>query len=111
MKALLKSYGEVVGKAVLLVPNIELSSDENNVKTITFQDHCTSHKLCEAKFSFPSARHIAPLSTHVIELAFESVVVEIIGEALQLAMLVEINSGVVSESIVDLAVVKRPCAD
>lgn len=64
-----------------------------------------------SKFSFPSARHIVPLSTHVIELAFESVVVEIIGEALQLAMLVEIISGVVSESIVDLAVVKRPCVD
>ena len=43
--------------------------------------------------------------THFIEFAFESVVVEITGEVLQLEMLVEIESGVVSESIEDLAVV------
>lgn len=43
--------------------------------------------------------------THFIEFAFESVVVEIIGDVLQLAVLVEIESGVVSESIDDLAVV------
>lgn len=46
-----------------------------------------------------------PLLTHFIEFAFESVVVEIIGDVLQLAVLVEIESGVVSESIDDLAVV------
>lgn len=45
-----------------------------------------------------------PLFTHFIEFAFESVVVEIIGDVLQLAVLVEIESGVVSASIDDLAV-------
>jgi hypothetical protein len=41
----------------------------------------------------------------LIEFAFESVVVDIIGDVLQFAMLVEIDNGVVSESIDDLAVV------
>lgn len=48
---------------------------------------------------------------HFIEFAFESVVVEMMGDVLQLAMLVEIDNGVVSESIDDLAVVYKLCVD
>lgn len=54
------------------------------------------------KVFFPLVEVIA---THFIEFAFESVVVDIIGDVLQLAMLVEIDNGVVSESIDDFAVV------
>lgn len=48
--------------------------------------------------------------THLIEFAFESVVVEMMGDVLQLAILVEIDNGVVIDSN-DLAVVYKDGAD
>ena len=53
------------------------------------------HAICNLNFLF----------THFIEFVFESVVVDIIGDVLQFATLVEIDNGVVSESMDDFAVV------
>lgn len=89
MKALLKSYGDVVGNAIDRVElKIELRKWKKRKKIFS---------------AFWESQEIS--QTHFIEFAFESVVVEMIGDVLQLAVLVEIDNGVVSESIDDFAVV------
>jgi hypothetical protein len=102
MKALVKSYGDVVGNAMDLVElKIELKGRKKC--SIRFQGYLHRQPSCE--LHNPYKYFETSPSTHLIEFAFESVVVEIIGDVLQLAMLVEIDSGVVRGSIVDLAVV------
>lgn len=114
MKALLKSYGDVVvGNAMDLV---ELKSElrEEKCKHVLTISRAfallTPFWMQEIKFLSTHTRvltyfHKFTPSTYLIEFAFESVVVDIIGDVLQLAMLVEIDNGVVSESIDDFAVV------
>lgn len=110
INALLKSYGDVVGKATDLVdPKIELWV--NKQKKMSFQGHTFNPSAIE-KGNFPArTRRNVNEKTHFIEFAFESVVVDIIGDVLQFAMLVEIDNGVVSESIDDFAVVYKLCVD
>lgn len=111
MKALLKSYGEVVGNATDLVElSIELREKRKSFSRTCLHSTTLLHKrgknicACSRRIFFKSL-----VSTHFIEFAFESVVVDIIGDVLQLAMLVEIDNGVVSESIDDFAVVYKLC--
>ena len=66
--------------------------------------HVSRNRIFIPTHSKIQNRNICP-STYLIEFAFESVVVEITGDVLQLEMLVEIDNGVVRGSIDDLAVV------